>query len=206
MRCCTPYADDPVPPMRDTVLPNRPQLSKAVRGRQYSAANGIQVCRQLQGLEFPEDGRFHRLEIKTNRPETTVRARSGHFGRVAPRSETGTRRTLDPAGLAIADAVPRRDLAMQAMAAPFATSRGDAAVAVVVGLRHQIAYGTGLQVVDLVPGAFEQDGRQRTVQRQTARLRLGDNRSAETNYELLTLVNLKPGRYRLRIGAHIRCD
>lgn len=150
----------------------------------------------------PDDGAFRRVEVKTSRPGTTVRARTGYFER---RPEATARRLNAPApvDLAIADVIPRGDLAMQAMAAPFALpGRSEAAVAIVVGLRHDVPADALEQRVELVTGAFDHDGRQRGVQHLSARLRLRRAEQGAANYELLTRIDLKPGRYSLRIGAH----
>jgi VWFA-related protein len=150
----------------------------------------------------PDDGAFRRVEVKTSRPGTTVRARTGYFARRPPAAATRPNARA-PVDLAIADVIPRGDLAMQAMAAPFAIpARNEAAVAIVVGFRHRVSADALQQRVELVTGAFDHEGRQVGVQHQTARLHLRRGDQGEANYELLTRIDLKSGRYSLRIGAH----
>jgi len=151
----------------------------------------------------PGDGSaFRRVEVKTSRPGTTVRARTGYFER-RPTAPATRRNAPAPVDLAIADVLPHGDLPMQAMAVAFAIpARKEAAVAIVVGLRHDVPADALQQRVELVTGAFDHEGRQRGLQHQTARVHLRQGDHGEANYELLTRIDLKPGRYSLRIGAH----
>jgi VWFA-related protein len=151
----------------------------------------------------PDDGKFRRVEIKTNRPDTNVRARSGYVARGIKSVSPPRRNAPTAVDLAIADVIPRGDLAMQAMAAPFAASaKREAAIAIVIGLRHDVPMQALQQRVELVTAVFDHEGRQHASQRQTAQLRLARTDDGEANYELLTRIDVKPGRYSLRIGAH----
>jgi len=159
----------------------------------------------LIGYETPlpvDDGRFRRLEVHATRPGTRVHARSGFYAHRAPSRASAGSRPFGGAHQAIGSPIPGGDLAIRAMAAPFAgPSHEQATVAVVVALRHPVA-GVRHHTIEVITGAFEQDGRQRALQRQVATARLADHGSADAVYEVSTSVSLKPGRYRLRIGAH----
>lgn len=148
-----------------------------------------------------DDGRFRRLDVRTTRPGTTVRVRPFFFSPKA--SARSSRGAMSGAYGAVASAIPVGDLPMRAMAAPFAGSRRDeATVAVVMALRHPAA-GTRRHRIELVTGAFEHDGRQRVLQHQEATVQLASGTDLAV-YEVTTTVRLKPGRYRLRLGASNR--
>lgn len=150
----------------------------------------------------PDDGRFRRLDVRTTRPGTTAKARPFFFSPKTS-SRSSSRQGAGAFG-ALANAIPVTDLPMQAMAAPFAGSRrDDAIVAIVIAFRHPAA-GTRQHRLDLVTGAFEHDGRQRALQHQEATIRLTEPVAAGVVYEVTTSVRLKPGRYRLRLGARNR--
>jgi len=150
----------------------------------------------------PDDGKFRRVEVRTSRAGASVRARTGYFAR-RDRDERRKRDASPSTTLAIADVIPRSDLPIQAVAAPFAVSGAkDAAIAIVVRLRHG-GPQTGLQQqVELLVAAFDHDGRQRRSQSQSVGVRLREGEHTETTYELLTRIDLRPGRYSVRIGAH----
>ncbi|MEX2663834.1 MAG: VWA domain-containing protein [Vicinamibacterales bacterium] len=160
----------------------------------------------LIGYETPQaadDGRFRRLDVRTTRPGTTARTRPFFFSPKASSRSSSRRGAPSGAYGAVASAIPVGDLPMRAMAAPFAGSRrDDATVAVVIALRHPAA-GTRQHRLDLVTGAFEDDGRQRVLQHQEATVRLAEGTDLAV-YEVTTSVRLKPGRYRLRVGAYNR--
>jgi hypothetical protein len=92
---------------------------------------------------------------------------------------------------------------MQAVAAPFAVAGAkDAAVAIVVRLRHGVPPTAVRHQVELLVAAFDHDGRERRSQSQNVGSRLREGEHTETTYELLTRIDLRPGRYTVRIGAH----
>jgi VWFA-related protein len=146
------------------------------------------------------DGKFRRLEINVNRPGAQVRTRSGYW---APKPEKGPRaQPAAAAAAAIGRVLPRSDLPMQAMAAPFAGSGNKAAVLIVAGLRHPVSAGASAEDVDMLVSAFDPEGRPKGSQRQNVRLQLRQVALGEARYEILTRLDLDPGRYNLRLGAH----
>ncbi|MDQ3069874.1 MAG: VWA domain-containing protein [Acidobacteriota bacterium] len=152
----------------------------------------------------PDDGRFRRLDVRTTRPGTTAKARPFFFSPKTSSRSSSRQGASSSAFGALASAIPITNLPMQAMAASFAgPSRADAIVAIVIAFRHPAA-GTRQHRIDLVTAAFEHDGRQRAMQHQEASIRLTEPVAASVVYEVTTSVRLKPGRYRLRLGARSR--
>jgi VWFA-related protein len=194
------------------------ELSANTGGRASLLVNGDHGSRLNQMYEdtssyywlgyesaFPiGDGRFRRLEVKTRRADLRVIARTGHFSR---EPDDRSRKTVSgPAERAITSPIHGGDISMQASAAPFAFAPGGTArVAVVTALRHLVTGDVREHVVDLVIAVFEHGDRRRQSQHHTARLRLRpDPDDGTARYEIPVTVDLKPGRYRLRIGAHNR--
>ncbi len=149
------------------------------------------------------DRTIRRVEVKVDRPGIEVRTRSAYFDE---------RRELLPPGAtpelrlsnALAGILPDPDIEMRASVAPFAVpGREEAAVAVAVGI-HQPA-PAGLpdsevsETLELLTSAFTTTGDPRASLRRTVRLtaRAGE----ELSYDVLTRLDLAPGRYQLRLAA-----
>lgn len=147
-----------------------------------------------------DDDKFRRLEVKVNRPGVTVRARSGFD---PPKRAKKNAETASPLVKALAGVLPDDGIAMQVTAAPFATSGKNAALAIVAALRHPIANRQANYQVELVTTAFTPDGQSRAGVRQTARLTLRPDANSDAQYEVLSQIQLKPGRYSLRIAAQL---
>ena len=159
----------------------------------------------LLGYESPNlkaDGRLRTINVKVNRPGVTVRARSGYYGATA---ETPKKVAADPNALspelqtAVGTLVPSAAVRMQVSAAAFAVpGKPTAGVAISVGVRPEALQDlTQADDVDLVAAAFTVDGTLAASWQQPARMGAG-----WTQYELLTRLDLKPGRYQLRVSAH----
>ena len=148
----------------------------------------------------PDDDKFRRLEVKVNRPGVTVRARSGFE---PPKRAKKNAEPPSPLVKALAGVLPDDGIAMQVTAAPFATSGKNAALAVVAALRHPIGNRQANYQVELITTAFTPDGQSRAFVRQTARLTLRPDVNSDAQYEILSQIQLKPGRYSLRIAAQL---
>lgn len=161
-----------------------------------------------QPADGARDGKFRRLEVKVDRPDVEVRTRSGYD---APRADSPDRPrpAASPLRKALASVVPKSDLPMQLTAAPFAATTAanklGAVVAVVVGLKQPIrqAAERSVENVDLQVSAFDADGRSfgNTVSRADVTIRAGSSGPAE--YEVFGQIDLKPGRYQLRVAASV---
>jgi VWFA-related protein len=159
----------------------------------------------FQSMNTARDGTRRRLDVKVNRPGVTVRTRSGYTAPDEDDPQAAARRA-SPLGASVAGVLPKSDLPLLVTAAPFAVrGQRNAAVAVTVGVKQPIRQtGTRtIQKVDLQVSAFNTDGKAFGTTKITAEvgLRPGDFESAE--YEVVTRLDLKPGRYQLRIGGEI---
>ena len=152
------------------------------------------------------DGKFRRLDVRVNQPGLTVRARSGYY---APRPESATKPTpqASPLVTALSGLLPKPDFPMQVSATPFAVpgKRDVAALAIALGLVQDVASGATRTVekVDLLVDAFTQDGRLKMAQSMKADVALRANVNGKVGYEVLTRIDLPPGRYQLRLAAHL---
>jgi VWFA-related protein len=163
--------------------------------------NGSYYLIGYESTDPKMDGKFRSLEVRVHRPDVVVRARTGHTP-VRAEAEGDVRRP-SPLAKAISGLVPVTDMAMRVMTAPFAVAgKNEAAVAIVIGLRQPAPDVRSFDDVDLVVRAFDTQGRARGVQAYKSRLTLRPAPDPEAKYEVLTRMDLAPGRYQLRIGVH----
>ena len=144
------------------------------------------------------DGRHHDIEVKVNRPGVTLQARKGYY---APGGKAAAMMKVPPGvepalASAMASAWPKTDLPLDLDVAPFATAnRKQAVVAVVVHASPNSAAGQARadHHVAVLSGAFDRFGKSLDYERATLIVPAG---AAE--YEVLTRLTLKPGRYEIR--------
>ena len=159
----------------------------------------------FQSTNTARDGTRRKLDVRVNRPDVTVRARSGYTAPDEDDPQIAARRA-SPLGASVAGVLPKSDLPLVVTAAPFAVrGQSKAAVAVTVGVKQPVRQ-TGVrtvQPVDLQVSAYNTDGKEfgKTSLKAEVGLRPGAFDSAE--YEVVTRLDLKPGRYQLRIGGEI---
>jgi VWFA-related protein len=161
----------------------------------------------LLGIEATHaDGKFRKVDVRVNRPGLIVRTRNGYF---APKPDTKAASPKPSIGStdvvkALAGVLPTSEMPMRVDVAPFATATGnEAAMAIVVGLRETVPPETPriIENVELLATASRQNGHLEASRRQTARLALRST-GEEAKYEVLSRLDLKPGRYILRFAAH----
>ncbi|HEY0875200.1 MAG TPA: VWA domain-containing protein [Vicinamibacterales bacterium] len=156
-------------------------------------------------VQKPDDGRFRRLEIKVDRPGAVVHARRGY---VAPRPDRRAaadepEREISPLATAMAGFLPKGDVPMRAVALPFAIAgKQEARVAIVARVQQPAVPKRTTQQVELLTAAFDPDGKAGSRHRQTARVTMLPSGTSQAEYEVLSMIDLKPGRYNLRISAH----
>jgi VWFA-related protein len=153
----------------------------------------------------PGASKYHRVSVRVNRPDVEARTRSGYWTAAADKAP-GAVPALDKA---TAGPLPTRDLALRVALAPMALAgpTTDAAVAIVFGLRQAAASVPAVETIQVRIDAFTPDGEKRGSQSQTVRLTLkpGGDRDVVA-YEILSHINLKPGRYSLRLAAERASD
>jgi VWFA-related protein len=163
----------------------------------------------LLGYQPPnpaQDGRFRRLEVRVNRPGVEVRTRSGYQPE-KPRDAERRRAALakQPLGAALAGVLPKSDLPLDVTAAAVPVpGKRESAVAIVVGIRQTIRVsGERIERVDLQVSAYNTDGRHFGSSRYRADVTLRPGATGLAEYEVLARLNLRPGRYQLRIAGHV---
>ena len=163
----------------------------------------------ILGYHTPDptaDGKFRRIEVRVSRPDLEVRARSGYY---APKAEDLQRRATrppSPVAEAISGLLPKRDLPMQLAVASFAVpSKREAGVALVTAVRQRVDTGMMkvVEKVELSVYAYNNDGKLVTSQGFKADVTMRPGVTGEVAYELLSRLDLRPGRYQLRFGANV---
>lgn len=154
-----------------------------------------------------QDGKHRRLEVRVNRPGVQVRTRSGYE---ADKTSAAAKRKADleasPLGAALAGVLPKSDLPLQMSAAALPLpGKREAAVAVVVGIRQPVrqAQGRTIEKVDVQVSAYDVDGRAFGSKRYRADVTIRAGASGLAEYEVLSRLDLKPGRYQLRVAANV---
>jgi hypothetical protein len=147
---------------------------------------------------------YRRIDVKVNRSGMTVRRRAGYYvddERTQAATSAG-RTTGGEAAVALSGILPTPDLPMETSLAPFAIpNQSGAAVAVVTSLRLP-TQGASSDAIDFELRAFTPEGDARGTTRETAAVKLQPGAVGVANVELLSRMNLPPGRYSFRIGAH----
>jgi hypothetical protein len=172
--------------------------------RQVIRENGSYYLLGFASTNPRVQGRFRKIEVRVNRPDSTVRARNGYY---ETRPVKNAKASPPPSALDTASAgiVPKADLALQVTAAPFAVpGRREAGVAVVLGVSQSTILRATRAVlqVDLQMAAYGPDGRRRASRRQTVPVTLNrPGQRAAVGFELLTRLDLAPGRYQVRLAA-----
>ena len=153
------------------------------------------------------DGRFRRIEVKTTRDDLMVRTRTRYR---APREERSRRAKADvlPIIESVSGILPSPDVAVRVSAAPFAGPSGDtASVAIVIGVQQPAPRGSERVVenVQMMATAFDTGtqayrARGSATQKGQIVLRPVDD-GGDAKYEMLSRLELRPGRYQLRFGV-----
>ena len=153
------------------------------------------------------DGKLRRLEVKVNRPGVEVRTRSGY--RAETPKEAARRKAevaASPLGVALSGLLPKSDLPLQMTAVPIAVpGKREAGVAIAVGLQQPLrdASKGAVERVDLQVSAFDVEGRHKGSSRMRADVTIRPGSTGTAAYEVLARIDLAPGRYQLRIAAHV---
>jgi VWFA-related protein len=151
--------------------------------------------------------KLHRIEVKVNRPDVQVRARSGYYGNEEAAARNAKVANL-PLTTAIGGVLPDTDIPLTLVAAPFATpgrsTTGTVAVTLgvqpgsraIAGARGQ---GTTLrpETMHVVVAALDPKARLIASREETAAFSLAGG----DRYDLLSRLELPPGRYEIRVAT-----
>ncbi len=152
----------------------------------------------------PGDRRIRKVDVQVRRPDATAHTRNAYFDpRTRPR-----RSDLTPElqlASALSGVVALSDLSMQATAVPFAgPDRKTTLVALAIGIHHPVPGDVGARVeetLQLQATALTARGEKKATAGETARLAFRSGVGEDAQYEVLTKLNLPPGRYQLRVAA-----
>jgi VWFA-related protein len=163
------------------------------------------------------DGRFHGIRVRVARPRVTLQARRGYYGgAVAPSvpRDGGDREeealVSRPLRAAVSGLWPNGDVALTVAAVPLATPNlTGALVASVVRVTQAFDVPMLLSgpqapvagVVNVYSGAFDRQGRALASSRQTLQVVPRAVTARTFEYEVVSRLELKPGRYELRTAV-----
>jgi VWFA-related protein len=169
--------------------------------------NGSYYLIGYQPLSGQRDGSLHRLEVRVNRPDVHVRSRN--FTEAPTEKSDKAAKEASPLAKALSGVLPDPNVPLRVVAAPFALPGGKtAAVVLTLGVQQAIPEGppgkTGRVVenIDLQTSAFTLEGEPRGTSRRKATIALLPGAAGDVRYEVLSRIDLKPGRYELRLAAH----
>jgi VWFA-related protein len=153
----------------------------------------------LLGYELTDrksDGRFHRVEVKVNRPGVEVHSRSTRYDPLPDKPSADA--TATPSESAVGGFLPKDDLRVEAAVAPFVTGAQATTVQVALTVRAPVASPLGPRdQADLLIRAFTPDGRAMGTTHETVPVVV----DAGSTFEVASRIDLKPGRYSLRIAV-----
>ena len=145
--------------------------------------------------------KFHKIEVKVNRRGVSVRTRAGYYTEGNARAAASSR--MSPDATALEGVLPSTDLPLRVTVAPFAMpGKTESAVAIVVGVEQQTAANGAAPggPVKVLAAAFERHGRSVQSQEQTVSV-TREPAAGAANYEVLSRLALKPGRYEVRVAV-----
>ena len=133
-----------------------------------------------------------------------VRSRSAF---IPPKPEREVK-NASPLWTAISGLTPAKDVAMRLNVAPFAIpEKKEVALVITLGLRQPIEAGAKpiSETVTFLAQAFTPSGKKQGSPRyNSVSLQLKPNPSGEVKYEVLSRIDVKPGRYHIRMSAQSR--
>ncbi len=160
------------------------------------------------------DGSFHRIRVEVGRRNVTLQARRGYYAPGgAPRRPPRMRDDVPAAlGSAIAGLWPRTDVALALSAEPVAVpDLSGATVAMVLSVREAPNPSqaglftppatTAPALVRVLAGAFDRNGESLGYERQTLSVTPHRADGQAFEFEVLSTLPLKPGRYELRAAV-----
>jgi VWFA-related protein len=166
----------------------------------------------VESAATKDDGRFHPIQVRVNRPGLEVRTRSGFY---APTAKARKAMGDSPSGgleASISGAVPKSDFPMEVVVSPFAgAGSGKADLAIVLAVTHphgvRTTEGTHAERVEVLASAFNPEtGKAVGSGRQTLNVVWNPNGASGGQYEVMQRLPLPAGRYELRLGAKTADD
>jgi VWFA-related protein len=153
-------------------------------------------------------GRYRKIDVRVAVPGVTVRTRSGYFEANPPGRKAAPKVVPPASTTALEGLLPKTGLTMHLATMPLpAPGKKKATLAIVVGLiqRSPIRATSAVQEIDLRVEAYSPDGVRRAARKQTIPVTLRrPGGGTLVGYELLSSLELDPGRYHVRVAAESR--
>jgi hypothetical protein len=157
-------------------------------------------------------GKFLTIDVRVKRPGLRVRARQGYLPpeRTMKGGSKGDEKTPPALAAALRKPLPVGDLSLRVFAAPFRSTGRNVSVLVALeidgdSLRFDNIEGRFNNRLDVSIVATDQHARVQGGDRQTFNLRLLPETYwsiRRTGVRLLSRIDVPPGRYQIRVGAH----
>ena len=146
------------------------------------------------------NGRFHKIEVKVNRPGVNVHTRAGYYAGETRAGGSKPTVVSPDASTAIDGILPRTDVPLRVSVAPFALpGKPESAVAIVLNVQQKAATVQN-QPVKVLAAAFDRNGRSVASENQTVAVASRSPAGVDTTYEVLSRLTLAPGRYEIRVA------
>ena len=148
------------------------------------------------------DGRFRKVDIRVNRPDVSVRSRSGYWAPAA--GEVVDRRLVgapSSGASAMAGLTSAQGLSLRASALPLARAAGEGReveVATVVSVRFPPLRAAADDTLTITRNVYDSDGRTGDPTRVIERVRLEPGGGDETRHDILQRLTLPPGQHQIR--------
>jgi len=167
--------------------------------------NGSYYAIGYQSTDVRRDGSYRRIEVKVNRPGAIVRAKSGYYAERTVNDQKAAVMAATKAlpAQALAGALPSGDVPLQLAVTTFALPDPKvSAVAITLGVRQPAdTASTDAGALDLVFTAFTTQQKQQATQSLHVKSAPAGPPSGGIAYEVVTRLDLPPGRYTLRVAA-----
>ena len=157
-----------------------------------------------QSTRDAADRTVRRVGVRVGRAGVTARTRNAYYS-VRPSSPPPPGGLMKSLADTLGGVLPNPDVTLRGTAAAFAIPGGRAALAIAVGVDQQVLGDAGARIqerLDVLATAFSPDGRVRGSVQNTARVALRAGLPDHADYEVLSRLDLEPGRYQIRLAAH----
>ena len=155
------------------------------------------------------DGKFRRLDVKVNRPDVTVRTRSGFYApsedEARPRNGAPGAQELGLAGMS--NAAPLALRAQVLSLGPAAPTAKEADVAIVLGVRTPGMRLDSQDTLTLIRTIYDANGKPGPPAQEKLTIAAPPRSAEELRYEVYQHIRLAPGRYEVRLnGTSVAVD
>lgn len=150
--------------------------------------------------EGGKPGERRSIRVRVNRPNVTVRSRTGFY---PPSPTVSSAESADPTTAALTSLLPKKDLPLTVGLTPRFRPDGTPHVAVLLGLdaASQASTGPEHRVFDITIGVFDDKARTKGSEQQTVEVPVPGPDLSDRPVETLTYLTLDPDRYELRIAV-----